>query len=323
MKGYGTAGAGAVYYPKGFEEGEYIEAPVMKAVPLSRMEWSFMDYVAAFAVLVFPWVMFTGVYYVISFETHLKQPSLCWFLIGLAVFGVVAAIVGAFIEFNNKAGRQAIWATSMALSLSFALVIGMTVSESNYNSFMLPYYTWSSLNSYQNVDPGKLGGEAFMDAGKVTFSSNTALDLTKSAGFLNLDMFCVAPIVSSSGPSAREAYDFWAVGTNCCSGNSADFHCGAFNVKGASGGLRVLADADRDFYRLAVNQAAATFNLQVKHPVFFHWVTEANFAVDEHQEQGLRNFAIGVVVYFVFQVLVVLITFLLVGILFRPKFIES
>lgn len=320
MKGYGSAGA--VYYPKGFAEGEYIEAPVMKAIPLSRMEWSFMDYFAACAVCIFPWVMFTGVYYVLSFDTHLKQPTLCWILIGVAVFGVIAAIIGAFIEFNNKVGRQAIWATSMAVSLSIALLIAMTVSQSNYSSFMLPYYTWSGLNSYQNVDPAKMGGEAFMDAGKVSFSSSTKLDLTKAAGFLNLDMYCVTPIVSSSGPKDREPYDFWAVGTNCCSGNAVDFHCGAFDVKGASGGLRVLADADRDFYRLAVNQAAATYNLQVKHPVFFHWVTDASYAVDEYQEQGFRNFSIGVVVYFVFQVLVVLITFLLVGVLCRPKSVE-
>mmetsp|Transcript_12513 Transcript_12513/g.23447 ORF Transcript_12513/g.23447 Transcript_12513/m.23447 type:complete len:319 (+) Transcript_12513:167-1123(+) len=298
MKGYGTAGAGAVYYPKGFEEGEYIEAPVMKAVPLSRMEWSFMDYVAAFAVLVFPWVMFTGVYYVISFETHLKQPSLCWFLIGLAVFGVVAAIVGAFIEFNNKAGRQAIWATSMALSLSFALVIGMTVSESNYNSFMLPYYTWSSLNSYQNVDPGKLGGEAFMDAGKVTFSSNTALDLTKSAGFLNLDMFCVAPIVSSSGPSAREAYDFWAVGINCCSGVSSDFRCGEFNNPHARSGLRLMRDDQRPFFRLAVQQAEAAYNIKATHPLFFYWMQDPVAEMNSYRDDGFKYYLLGIFTHF-------------------------
>lgn len=300
------------------EGGEGIEKPLMQAPPLTSLDWGIMDYIYALVLLLVPWILFVGVYWVMSFKLHLTSASTCYFLVGVAGILVAITILGAVRE-SYKGGRSQAWAVSIAISMCIAFFLGIAVGGSNYKTYMLPYYSWSNLNTYHEVDPVGMGGEAFMDSGRVQFAAGSRLDTSKSAGFLNFDKFCVAPIVSKAGPKDNQVYDFWAAGTNCCSGNPNDFHCGDFMQKAASGGLRVLSESDRDFYRLAVQQAQASFGIQVKHPVFFHWVEDSNVALEEYEEQGSRNYSIGIIVHFVFQVLMVLTTMLVTGVLCRPK----
>jgi hypothetical protein len=52
------------------------------------------------------------------------------------------------------------------------------------------------------------------------------------------------------------------------------FKCGDWNLAAAHSGLRVSSESEKQFYQLAVNSAAATYNIPVRHPIFFTWVAQ-------------------------------------------------
>jgi len=54
------------------------------------------------------------------------------------------------------------------------------------------------------------GGNEMLDAGQVGFVDASLIDVRKSIGFQNLDLYCVAPI--TVGGRTLDSYDFWAVG---------------------------------------------------------------------------------------------------------------
>jgi hypothetical protein len=77
------------------------------------------------------------------------------------------------------------------------------------------------------------------------------------------------------GIPSSGTYDWWAVGVNCCDGNTAaDFKCGEVNDPRSRSGMRLLSDTTRPFYLLAVQEWSATYGLPVKHPLFFTWVKD-------------------------------------------------
>jgi len=144
------------------------------------------------------------------------------------------------------------------------------------------------------------------------FAPGTRLDTSRSMGFKNLDLYCVAPIVpgdsstnsssSSSGGSGvtLESYDFWAVGLNCCH-NTADFRCGEFNNPNARAGLRLMRDDQRPFFRLAVQQAAAAHGLKANHPLFFHWTADPLGEMNGYRDAGFTYFLLGIFSHFAFN----------------------
>merc|ERR1719161_1268457 len=109
---------------------------------------------------------------------------------------------------------------------------------------------------------------------------------------MNLDMYCVAPVVN--GDSQLTTYDYWAVGVNCCSGSSSDFRCGEFNNVHARSGLRLMKDEQRPFFRLAVQQAEAAYKIKAEHPLFFHWMQDPVAAVNAYRDDGFKYYLLGI-----------------------------
>jgi hypothetical protein len=93
--------------------------------------------------------------------------------------------------------------------------------------------------------------------------------------------------------STQRTYDYWAVGTNCCSHHLFDFDCGEWNNPAAHSGLRVLDETSRSYYMLAVQQAAAAYDIPVEHPVFMYWVQRPQDQILGYKAESYFSLGIG------------------------------
>jgi len=204
-----------------------------------------------------PWLMFTFLNALLSFQTHYTSPALCYMGAAAALFIVFGFGLSAFVAIRARAagdqGREPTWLVFIFVTSLLAWVLAVTAGNNNFWRNMQPFFDVLNLSSYPSVNTAQTRGQQLMDAGRIVFTPGTHLDVSKAMGFRNLDTYCVAPITSVDSPVS--SYDYWAVGTNCCSGQAGDFQCGEFNNPNARAGLRLMSDDDRAFYRLAVQQS--------------------------------------------------------------------
>lgn len=284
-----------------------MKSPFSKGQFFMRGSRKRLNIVAILVAVFVPWLLFSGMYAATCFEIHYKQPGV-WMI--LLVCGVLVVLVTAGLALNamrqkyTKSDYEPSWYVFLFLTCLIAWIVAVVAGSTNYTTNMVPYYDLQNLNTYTAVDVTTTRGQQLMDAGRVKFVDGTRLDLGKSMGFKNSIMYCVAPIVSNV--AQMSLYDFWAVGTGCCSGLSSDFHCGQFNNPNANGALRSINDGARPFYRLAVQQAEATFNIKAEHPIFFEWTQDPVGRAQGFWTDGIRAFFMGVVAYFVVQLFMVL-----------------
>lgn len=257
-----------------------------------------------------PWLLFCFVYAVLSFQLRYAQPTVSYILVALAFLAGPAYTTGravrAFMSRETNPAYQPSWYIFLAGTTIVAFALGVAVGGWNYTNYMQPYYDLNNLAEYKNIDTNEYLGQQLMDAGRIEFKKGTVLDLGRSMGFKSHDVYCVSPILTKGSATESPSVDFWAVGKNCCSGVSADFHCPGFSDPHATGSLRMMHDADRPLYRLAVQQAEATYKLTAGHPLFFTWVHNADEAVDEFARKGYLHFVLGVCSYFLLQAFLVL-----------------
>merc|ERR1719436_2231891 len=232
-----------------------------------------------------------------SFSFHYQRPAMTWFLV---ILGLVATAILAFMAYQTKQReREEMWYTFSTLALLVATITAAIFGDINFWFNMQPYYDIENLNTYPSVNPAREKGQQLMDAGRVYFADGAGLDLRKAMGFKNLDLYCVAPIVN--GQEQLASYDFWAVGINCCSGVSSDFRCGEFNNPHARSGLRLMRDDQRPFYRLAVQQAEAAYNLKATHPLFFYWMQDPVAEMNSYRDDGFKYYLLGIFTHFAFN----------------------
>jgi len=267
----------------------------------------------AFATFV-PWVIFCFLTAALSFEMHFRQPSTVQALVIATASVLVVVLVGDLWWICQKrqmgvAGMNgASWVLFMCftglVAVALAVVFGNRVFELNSE----PFFDITALNSYDEVDPGSVRGQELMDAGQILFSKNAHLDLTKSMSFKNQNTYCVTPITVSNGDiwnPPLPSYDFWAVGKDCCSPTANSFHCGAWDNPKARGGLRMVQDDERAFYRLAVQQAQSAYAIKAVHPLFFHWVAEPVVETYRLQQNAYKAFLLAMGCYLACQIMLV------------------
>lgn len=254
--------------------------------------------------LFLPWLLFVLDFWVTSFSIRFDSPQL-WAAVMIAsviaVFLVVMMAATRRLKLFQNGEREPSWLIFLAVSMLVALVLAYVLGNRNYSDYMRPYYDFHNLNIYTEIDPSRMRGQQLMDAGAIAFTEGTRLDVSRSMGFKHGSMYCVAPI--SFGNETMQTYDFWAVGTGCCSGSQADFHCHGWNSP-HSGGLRLMGGG-RDYYRLAVQQAEATYGIKAAHPLFFTWVPRPLDMIENWQTNARGSFVIWIFAHLLIQAFLV------------------
>jgi hypothetical protein len=276
----------------------------------SRSQRQRINIVSVGQCLFVPWLFFCLVYALMSFSIHFKNPALCYALIGSCLSIVLLTgglALRAMLRRMKGEPREPSWIVFVSLTMLIAWTLGVLFGHLNFWMNLHPYYEYKSLNAYSHVDLAKASGQQFMDAGRIYFSENAQLDIRRSMGFKNMDTYCVAPIALKQEGTLLplETYDFWAVGLDCCSPNTNDFHCGEYQATGPMSGLRLLTDSQRPFFRLAVQQAQAAYAIQAKHPLFFYWARDAGAEMESFRTEGYKYFMIGMLAHFGWQTLAV------------------
>jgi len=257
-----------------------------------------------------PWLVFCVVFALVSFSVHYNSPATCWGCIALVFFlsvgtsGLLFQMARVRQERETADEYEPMWYGFVCITCLLAIVLGIILGFHNYDLRMDKVYSFSNLATYRDVDPASYVGQQLVDAGRVQFNNNTYLDISKSMGFKDSDVYCVAPIVSDK-TSSQSYQDFWAVGKNCCSGVSADYHCAGFDDSRNRGGLRLMDDASRPFYRLAVQQAEATYKIKTHKPLFFVWGEDPIKYTDNLQSSAHQMYVAGIAAAFCVQLFLV------------------
>jgi hypothetical protein len=265
--------------------------------------------------IVTPWLLFTAMLYLMISKFHYQHPKLTWLLILLGCgFPLVAGILARFEEKRRFPEPRPVWYKYHFLAYLVAAVSAVALGDYLFWRYAERYYDFMTLNVYNNINPAKEKGQMLMDAGRVYWTQGSHVAAHLSMGFKNKDIYCVAPI--AKGDEQQPNYDFWAVGINCCNNPPNNFACGEANNPDARSAIRQMTREDRQFYRLAVQQAEAAYGLKALHPVFFHWVTDPVQEVNNYMIDAIRKFVWSSISFFCinfFFVIVATIAFSKIG----------
>lgn len=299
LPGYGAAGLEAPEAPD-FVGGETSSKGIFLRHQRRRI-----NFVPVIGCILLPWGLYAVMCAVMAFSLHYELPSVAYLALA---GGFISVLIVACVAANQKtwttsAEREPSWLVFLAGSMLVAFLAAVYFGNSIFTTNMQPYYDVMNLNNYSNIYPDRMRGQQLMDAGRIEFTAGTKLDLYKSMGFKNGRTYCVAPIVLSSGSPVT--FDFWAVGVDCCSGSQADFHCGNFDDPLANGGLRLMTEGDRPLYRLAVQQAEATYKIKAVHPLFFEWMADPTKVIEGWRSTGQSSYVKYAAIYLAVQVFAV------------------
>lgn len=278
-----------------------------------------LNIVPIFVSLFVPWLFFTLLSTMLTFSFHYNNPRPTYAIMGASLLFIL--MLGALAldalrkqSLDDDEPHDAVWHSFTASTGLLAFVLAIMLGDWNFYTNMQVFYDIVNLNSYSEIDPSRSQGQELMDAGRIVFTQTSRLDLRRAISFKNLQLYCAAPITLTNGIDAGSgnaslaelaSYDFWAVGMDCCSGSGLDFSCGEAHNPKAHGGLRVLDDKQRPFFRLAVQQAEATYGIRSVHPIFLHWQEDPTSGVRGYQDEGYKYELIGMLGHFLLQLLLV------------------
>lgn len=260
-----------------------------------------MNIVPMFVATFLPWGVFILCCGLSSFWLNYVSPTLVTGIIGAVfLFWILWLFAAIWARLKEP---DPTWFTYMAVAVGVAAIAGTIIGKANFSTFSEPYYQVNDLKTADNVDASVTPSRNVMDAGIVNFVPGSNFDVLRSWHFMNGNTYCVAPVISTGvGVSMPAFYDYWVVGTNCCSVGASDFRCGAWGSAKASSGIRVVSDSALTNYRLAVQQAASLYSLQTPNPIFLTWSENPELEVASWNQQVFKNYLTQVATALVFSV---------------------
>mmetsp|Transcript_9179 Transcript_9179/g.19997 ORF Transcript_9179/g.19997 Transcript_9179/m.19997 type:complete len:313 (-) Transcript_9179:110-1048(-) len=253
-----------------------------------------------------PWLTFSFFSWLFAFSVFHYHPGVTTLFLCFGVLFWLGMLAYHYTSYKGDLNPS--WLKMAILMLALAMFGGALFGWVIYTTESSIYFSNQDLLSYPNVNPFLQKGADLIDAGRVNFAEGSHLDMDKSWHFKHHTLWCVTPIVNSN-PNAPStgSYDFWAVGTDCCSVSSSDFRCGAFQDAGARSGLRALREGDQQNYLLAVQQAETMYDIVASNPVFFYWTRDPLFDVTTHLTRARELFTLGLVSSLFFFLCMVLV----------------
>jgi len=283
-------------YISTYEDSED-EGPVPKSafVPGRRRV---INMLAIVANIVIPSCVFSILLALWTFKIHYNHP---WVPVTASLLSGLGCLAPGIYGVKKVRGeeRNPMWYRFACAALFLAIVTSFAVGQYIFWSHSWFYYDYFTLRTETMASPVTEKGQMMMDSGRVYWSSGTVVDTKLAMGFKHKDVYCVAPIVDRGVPKLS-TYDFWVVGKNCCE-ESRKFDCGDARNPSARASLRDIDEESRPFYRLAVQQAEAAYNLKASHPVFFHWMVDPTHEIDQHGRTMMSMFACCSVVWVSFN----------------------
>eukprot|EP00405_Crypthecodinium_cohnii_P026169 CAMPEP_0206487768 /NCGR_PEP_ID=MMETSP0324_2-20121206/41892_1 /ASSEMBLY_ACC=CAM_ASM_000836 /TAXON_ID=2866 /ORGANISM="Crypthecodinium cohnii, Strain Seligo" /LENGTH=338 /DNA_ID=CAMNT_0053966421 /DNA_START=283 /DNA_END=1295 /DNA_ORIENTATION=- len=259
-----------------------------------------MNVVPMFLNVLVPWAAFMICCALTSFWLLYTESRLVLTVLAL-VFALCFAMFALALA-ARKASAEPTWFSYIAIVTLIGAVAGTGCGVKNYFSYSRPYYAIKDLKVAHQVDAGRELGQDLMDAGILYFAKNNRLDHTRSWHFKHGTIYCVAPVTTNHSKPLTNSYDFWAVGEDCCSTGTSDFRCGAdwatVNTRSA---IRILDSEDDMYYRLAVQQAEALYDISSGHPIFFRWIKDPLAEINRWRAQAFKNFLVLVSMAFCFS----------------------
>jgi len=236
----------------------------------------------------------------------------CWICVGLILFfRLITVVVFFYAVLAGRYTKRFYWSSivfwgwwpmTLFLFSVTATILGALIGDYLWSTCWGPYYELKKLQEYKDINPGNIPGVRIQDAGLVTFTDFVEMDRSKGGCFMNKgNTYCVAPIVNGgevkyglSGTPRTGAYDYFAVGINCCTCPNRDFQCGDWRNPLANGGIRSLDYKSRPYYSLALDDWKSSYGKNVKNPLFFEWVQGPEWVWKGMWNRGLQIFWLSV-----------------------------
>lgn len=222
-------------------------------------------------VSVISWVIFTVVCLLFGLSYHESEDAI-WTVLFLGSAFLLTIMYQAWRRWDSSLGRASFIVATWFL---FSLVMGTWVGLFAYHCCIEEYWMSEKLESRANVLPGEPAG-AYANAGNIIFADEARVDSSKSAGFKDGNVFCVAPVASDS---PMDAVQFWAAGANCCEARGGFVCDDAWNSKAhagvviRNGSFSVVHDDIYGQYMKAVKLAETTYSIaSAQKPIFVRWV---------------------------------------------------